>query len=336
MKNDIFISYKSEEFEIASLIRSILEANHLSCWMAPQSIPGGSSYAEEINSAISECSVFVLILSEKAQQSKWISKEIDIALNTNKRVMTVLIEDCNITGAFNYYLTDVQRYNAYENMSSALKKLIREVHEHLGHKISYVPDFASISIGDTVEFGNYIQGSALIKSELVWRVIDKVDDEVLLLSEKCIELKPYNFDKNSDTTWETCSLRKWLNTSFLSTAFDEEELSCILTSNLSAEPNSEHLTPGGNDTQDKVFILSACQAEKYLINDGERIALATEQVLLQDSGETSGPINWWLRTPGYYGYRAVVVSQDGRIDYDGYSASRGNIAVRPAIWVKNT
>ena len=216
------------------------------------------------------------------------------------------------------------------------EKMIKEINERLGRKISYVPNFSNLALGETVEFGSYIQNDSICaKTELLWKTIDKTDDAVLLLCEKCIELRPLNYEKDANTTWETCTLRRWLNSAFLSTAFDDEEKQCIILSKIINEANSEHYTTAGNDTEDKVFILSISEAEKYFASNDERIAFPTEQVLLQANNETDKGINWWLRTPGYYHYRAAIVSSDGRIDYDGYSASRGNLAVRPAIWVKN-
>ena len=64
---DVFISYKSEEFDDANWVKAALETNGISCWMAPMCIPGGSNYAVEIPQAIREAKVFVLILSEKSQ-----------------------------------------------------------------------------------------------------------------------------------------------------------------------------------------------------------------------------------------------------------------------------
>ena len=77
----VFISYKTEEFDDANWVRATLENNGISCWMAPMCIPGGSSYAVEIPNAIKQCTVFVLILSEKSQLSKWVPRELDQAIN---------------------------------------------------------------------------------------------------------------------------------------------------------------------------------------------------------------------------------------------------------------
>ncbi|MBQ4066856.1 MAG: leucine-rich repeat domain-containing protein [Clostridia bacterium] len=129
---DVFISYKTEEFDDAIWVKSVLESNGITCWMAPMSIPGGSSYAVEIPHAIRNCKVFVLILSEKSQESKWVPKEIDQAINAGKTILPFMLEDCELKDDFNFYLTNVQRYAAYESKTAAIEKMLREIRALLG------------------------------------------------------------------------------------------------------------------------------------------------------------------------------------------------------------
>lgn len=124
---NVFISYKAEEIAEATWVRSVLETNGISCWMAPTCIPGGSSYASEIPQAIRGCSIFVLILSEKAQGSKWVSREVDLAINEGKTILPFMLENCPLKDEFNFYLTNVQRYAAYESKSAAIEKMVREI-----------------------------------------------------------------------------------------------------------------------------------------------------------------------------------------------------------------
>jgi len=131
-KHDVFISYKSEDFQVADWVRSVLETNRISCWMAPADIPGGSSYAAEIPAAISSCRVFVLIMSRKAQNSTWVPKELDLAVNGEKIVMPFMLEDLKLRDDFNFYLSNVQRYAAYENKTRAMQKMVREIQAVLG------------------------------------------------------------------------------------------------------------------------------------------------------------------------------------------------------------
>lgn len=124
---DVFISYKAEEYAEALWVKTTLETNGISCWLAPGSIPGGSSYAVEIPAAIRACKAFVLLLSEKAQSSKWVPRELDQAINENKIILPFMLENCALKDDFNFYLTNVQRYAAYENKAAAMEKMVREI-----------------------------------------------------------------------------------------------------------------------------------------------------------------------------------------------------------------
>ena len=78
----VFISYSSKEYATTLQIRSALESNRIECWMAPESIPAGSDYADEIQTAIENCEAFLLVLSAASQRSKWVRKELDKALDS--------------------------------------------------------------------------------------------------------------------------------------------------------------------------------------------------------------------------------------------------------------
>ena len=129
---DVFISYKAEEFEEANWVKTILEENGITCWMAPMSINGGKSYASEIPKAIRECTAFVLILSKNAQESKWVPRELDQAINESKVILPFMLENCALKDDFNFYLTNVQRYAAYESKRNAIEKMIRELKAIIG------------------------------------------------------------------------------------------------------------------------------------------------------------------------------------------------------------
>ena len=127
MNEYVFISYKFEQKHIALKIKNVLEENNISCWMAPESIPGGSDYAAEITQAINSCKEFVVILSSLSQNSKHVLKEIDSAIKRDKNILPFVIDDFNFNDSIDYYLTNIQLYTAYLSWESALEKLIREI-----------------------------------------------------------------------------------------------------------------------------------------------------------------------------------------------------------------
>ena len=132
MSHIVFISYKSEEYKEAAWVRDCLVENGISCWMAPESIPGGSCYADEIETAIENCQVFVIVLSKLAQTSIHIKNEIDLALSFGKPILPFFIENCDLRKAFNYYLRRIQRYNAYQDKSLELKRMIDRIRGLIG------------------------------------------------------------------------------------------------------------------------------------------------------------------------------------------------------------
>lgn len=139
-KADVFISYSSLELEEARIIKTVLEKNDLTCWMAPESIPAGSNYTKEIPSAIHDCKVFLIVLSKNAQESKWVPLELDRAFNEGKLIVPFLIEDCALTDDFNFVLAKTQRIEAYRKKSEALEKLVDVIKTYISDGPHPLPD----------------------------------------------------------------------------------------------------------------------------------------------------------------------------------------------------
>lgn len=178
-------------------------------------------------------------------------------------------------------------------------------------------------VGETIEFGNYPQEEDGTEKPIEWIVMKNEGNQVLLLSKYVLDAKPYN-EELEEVTWETSDIRKWLNNEFYTTAFNKAEKVKIQTSLIKNEDNSESGRSGGNDTEDKVFLLSEKEAETLFSNDEERIAKATEYA------EKSGA-EWWLRSPGYYSECAADVDCDGWVYGDGDRIYNRIGGVRPAL-----
>ena len=127
MNEQVFISYKSEDFQEADLVRSVLEENGISCWMAPKSIPAGGDYTEAIPVAIDMCKVFVLVLSEEAQKSRWISAETERAFKSETTIIPFAIENCKLSNKFDFLLSMCQRIEAFEKQSNAFEELVNRI-----------------------------------------------------------------------------------------------------------------------------------------------------------------------------------------------------------------
>ncbi len=200
----------------------------------------------------------------------------------------------------------------------------------------------NIKVGDTYTFGAYEQDNSTSngKEAIEWTVLDKDGMSLLLISKQALDCQQYN-TSYTDVTWESCSLRKWMNGTFLNKAFNAEEQAQIQNTTVSADKNPEYNTNPGNATTDKVFLLSINEVEKYFNSDEARKCAPTAYAKAQgaytsDSYKTaSGAATcwWWLRSPGDYQSYAALVRSGGSVNYYGLSVSAGSDAVRPALWI---
>ncbi len=156
MKKDVFISYSSKEADAANMVRAALEKNGIGVWMAPESIPGGSDYVKEIPAAIRECEVFILMLSDTAQQSIWISSELERAFKSEKIILPFAIENCDLNDDFDFLLSRCQRILAYEGENAAIETLVRRVKTILKMDDTVIKR-QEFSNGDVYE-GEFIDG----------------------------------------------------------------------------------------------------------------------------------------------------------------------------------
>ncbi|MDR0519645.1 MAG: fibronectin type III domain-containing protein [Clostridiales Family XIII bacterium] len=229
----------------------------------------------------------------------------------------------------------------------------------------------------TSTFGDPSDGQdAYYKIEpIAWRVLDNRNGKLFLLAQDIIDAKPYHVQQvpREDMTWETCTIRSWLNgytvrtedasvanpyeDSFIGKAFTAGEGSAVATTALN-NPNNTNLlyaeaygndywydTPGGNDTNDKVFFLSLVEIidnqygfnNVYRNNDTARRAKTTPFARANygytgepDSIDEGGHGYWWLRSPGISSYSAAFVTYSGNLYVDDRNPYPG-IAVRPAL-----
>ena len=160
--------------------------------------------------------------------------------------------------------------------------------------------------GDEVEFGAH-----------VWYVLSKEDNILKLVmfqAEKFEEFRHTPFNETQENTdWEHCTLRKWLNSEFLEKDFSEEERNKILEVTVENDSNAVYGTTSGNQTKDKVYLLSTAEVEKY--ND------TLKHIRM----------NIWLRTSGNSSDTAAFMSSTNKVMYYGYPVTDTNFYTCPVI-----
>lgn len=194
--------------------------------------------------------------------------------------------------------------------------------------------------------------------KIKWRVLDVSGGKALLLSDKVLDNQNYHVP-GTDTTWENCTIRTWLNNtstskSFRESAFSAEEQGAIQQTSLVNEDNSQYDTDGGNNTKDYIFLLSesdvysgsSAAAYGFVRNDetcdearrtqGSAYAKAMGLYTECEEKDYAGNCIWWLRTPGVLSTFAGTADYDGYVDMDGMDVDSESIGVRPALWIDMT
>jgi hypothetical protein len=220
--------------------------------------------------------------------------------------------------------------------------------------IQLVKDGAAANIiggqASNIYFGNYAQSdkTGSTKDPIKWRVLanNTSSKQLFLLSDQALDTVQYHTDKEN-VTWEKSTIRSWLNgydknynnggdsgtdysnNNFKDTAFSaDEQIAIALTKDIINDDNLIYETEGGENTDDKLFLLSIDEANNsgYFSSDDARKCAPTDYAKEQGAYTNSNykvdgkaTCYWWLRLPGdYSGYVAYVYSYGG-VGYYGNS-----------------
>lgn len=186
----------------------------------------------------------------------------------------------------------------------------------------------------TIAFGRYPQASNNESALIEWLVLKNDGSKALLISKYALDCQRYN-TSGRDVTWETCTLRRWLNGSFINSAFSAEEQKQILHTTVTADRNPSSNTDPGNNTTDKVFLLSRAECSQYLVLCDARSCEGTAYCFAQGAAQQDvyGGCRWWLRSPADYSGCVICVNDNGTYASAGYSTFSDGITVRPALWI---
>lgn len=190
----------------------------------------------------------------------------------------------------------------------------------------------STPLFDTVLFGAFEQDNnqANGKEPIEWYILYSDNEKALLVSR--FGLTNANFNKTfQDVTWETSTIRTWLNGAFYNTAFLDSEKYIILTNRKSS--NDSVCEYGKIATSDKVFLLSLDEVNYYMDTVLRRQLIATPYAKANGIQVINNYSWWWLRTNGNSHKTAQIVFETGYISTIGRDVSSYVGGVRPAIWI---
>lgn len=101
MKPKIFLSHNVEDKSFVRRLAADLEIQGAACWLDEAEMKIGDSLFEKIGNAISEVDYLAVILSPNSTQSRWVNKELEIALSREisdkcMKILPILYKDCTL------------------------------------------------------------------------------------------------------------------------------------------------------------------------------------------------------------------------------------------------
>ena len=188
----------------------------------------------------------------------------------------------------------------------------------------------NVRVGEIIRFGAHY-----------WRVLEVRGNQALLLSEYVLFNRHYHHTVEA-VTWETGDIRRYLNDDFFN-RFSPQDRARIASTTVVSDDNQWFNTPGGNDTEDRIFLLNIEEVVRFFGDSGQLANPPTGAWSIIDEfseARIARDLNglaswWWLRSPGYFPSYAALVGFSGDLSMSGPFVfwEGGGVGVRPALWL---
>jgi len=131
MAHDVFLCHSVTDKAVAEAIVARLEAESVTCWIAPRDVVGGADWGESIINAIESSRIMILLFSQSANVSPQIKREVERAVNKGVYIIPFRLADIPPTRALEYFISTSQWMDAFspplERHLDNLAKTVRTV-----------------------------------------------------------------------------------------------------------------------------------------------------------------------------------------------------------------
>jgi formylglycine-generating enzyme required for sulfatase activity len=133
-RGTVFISFASEDLEVADRFLASLEHAGVKCWIAHRDIAPGKSYPVEITGAIKSAGALLVLVTAAANDSPHVLREVELAFGSGKPILPVTLSTVALSPSLNYFLSTKQWLDAgpsfdagdIERVRVALERLLLE------------------------------------------------------------------------------------------------------------------------------------------------------------------------------------------------------------------
>ena len=138
-KYDVFISYSRRDYvdenynvipgNAIAEIQNVFDENGITYWFDKDGIYSGQEFIEIITGAIAESKMLIFISSKHSNESIWTAGEIFEALDGEKAIIPVKIDNCQYNKKFKLLIHPLDYIDYQENPQNALKDLLRAINK---------------------------------------------------------------------------------------------------------------------------------------------------------------------------------------------------------------
>lgn len=135
MAHDVFISYASEDKQVADKVCDELERDGVKCWIAPRDVPPGVSYEQAILDGIEASTFLILVFSSHTNTSHHVEREVRKSFEECSRTQVIpfRLEDIPYNKTLYYYLGGAQWIDA---STPPLEQHLNRLVEHVRSRLS--------------------------------------------------------------------------------------------------------------------------------------------------------------------------------------------------------
>ncbi len=133
MAHDVFLCHSVTDKAVAEAIVGRLEAESVTCWIAPRDVVGGADWGESIINAIESSRIMVLLFSQSANVSPQIKREVERAVNKGVYIIPFRLDDIKPTRSLEYFISAAQWMDAFsppleghlDNLAKTVKSVLK-------------------------------------------------------------------------------------------------------------------------------------------------------------------------------------------------------------------
>lgn len=138
MSQHVFVSYKHEDLDFATMLIRQLQVAGFSVWIDSEQLRAGENWRESINYAIKEAFALVLVISPEARQSEYVTYEWAFAQGAGVKIVPVMLRPT----AMHPQLEMLQYLDFTDRARPPWDKLIRRLWEVQGESQPYTVSVA--------------------------------------------------------------------------------------------------------------------------------------------------------------------------------------------------